>query len=207
MNTDMVDEVDSFLDRIEATLQSEPIGAPVTTHEVHDVVFRNETRWLRPVADRCAPDRVERGLSDLEAQQLLLVDYLGRDGRKRPVGRRASIRSIRPDPRSGLFKHSRIQTSPVASPTPPCRPRRLSPRRSARIGLGTPTRLIQRHRNRHTRCPSATAARTCCTPRTGSMTRTLSRSAVSYLLSSAPHGGERRDASRLSRLHSPTRTP
>ena len=35
-----VDEVDSFLDRVEATLAGDPMGAPVSAQEVHDVVFR-----------------------------------------------------------------------------------------------------------------------------------------------------------------------
>ena len=35
-----VDEVDAFLDRVEATLAGDPIGAAVASQEVHDVVFR-----------------------------------------------------------------------------------------------------------------------------------------------------------------------
>ena len=35
-----VDEVDAFLDRVEATLAGEQSGAPVGAQEVHDVVFR-----------------------------------------------------------------------------------------------------------------------------------------------------------------------
>ena len=35
-----VDEVDAFLDRVEATLAGDPIGASVAAQEVHDVVFR-----------------------------------------------------------------------------------------------------------------------------------------------------------------------
>ena len=35
-----VDEVDSFLDRVEATLAGESVGPPVGAQEVHDVVFR-----------------------------------------------------------------------------------------------------------------------------------------------------------------------
>src|SRR5262249_29455851 len=35
-----VDEVDAFLDRVEATLGGDPIGAAVAAQEVHDVVFR-----------------------------------------------------------------------------------------------------------------------------------------------------------------------
>src|SRR5262249_31052906 len=34
-----VDEVDSFLDGVEATLAGDPMGAPVSAQEVHDVVF------------------------------------------------------------------------------------------------------------------------------------------------------------------------
>ena len=35
-----VDEVDNFLDRVEATLAGDSLGAPVSAQEVHDVVFR-----------------------------------------------------------------------------------------------------------------------------------------------------------------------
>src|SRR4051794_23715030 len=35
-----VDEVDTFLDRVEATLAGEAVGPPVGAQEVHDVVFR-----------------------------------------------------------------------------------------------------------------------------------------------------------------------
>jgi DivIVA domain-containing protein len=61
-----VDEVDAFLDRVEATLQGEPIGAPVTAQEVHDVVFRVRFGGYDEWQVDLHLDRVERQLGDLE---------------------------------------------------------------------------------------------------------------------------------------------
>lgn len=61
-----VDEVDTFLDRVEATLAGDPIGAPVAAQEVHDVVFRVRFGGYDEWQVDLHLDRVERQLSELE---------------------------------------------------------------------------------------------------------------------------------------------
>jgi DivIVA domain-containing protein len=61
-----VDEVDAFLDRVEATLSGDPIGAPVAAQEVHDVVFRVRFGGYDEWQVDLHLDRVERQLGDLE---------------------------------------------------------------------------------------------------------------------------------------------
>jgi DivIVA domain-containing protein len=61
-----VDEVDSFLDRVEATLNGDPIGAPVAAQEVHDVVFRVRFGGYDEWQVDLHLDRVERQLAELE---------------------------------------------------------------------------------------------------------------------------------------------
>jgi DivIVA domain-containing protein len=61
-----VDEVDAFLDRVEATLSGDPIGAPVTAQEVHDVVFRVRFGGYDEWQVDLHLDRVERQLADAE---------------------------------------------------------------------------------------------------------------------------------------------
>lgn len=61
-----VDEVDSFLDRVEATLNGDPIGAPVSAQEVHDVVFRVRFGGYDEWQVDLHLDRVERQLAELE---------------------------------------------------------------------------------------------------------------------------------------------
>jgi len=61
-----VDEVDAFLDRVEATLAGDPIGAPVQAQEVHDVVFRVRFGGYDEWQVDLHLDRVERQLGDLE---------------------------------------------------------------------------------------------------------------------------------------------
>jgi DivIVA domain-containing protein len=62
-----VDEVDSFLDRVEATLAGEPVEAPVTAQEVHDVVFRVRFGGYDEWQVDLHLDRVERQLSEAPA--------------------------------------------------------------------------------------------------------------------------------------------
>ncbi len=57
-----VDEVDAFLDRVEATLAGEPVGAPVGAQEVHDVVFRVRFGGYDEWQVDLHLDRVERQL-------------------------------------------------------------------------------------------------------------------------------------------------
>jgi DivIVA domain-containing protein len=61
-----VDEVDSFLDRVEATLSGDPTGAPVSAQEVHDVVFRVRFGGYDEWQVDLHLDRVERQLAELE---------------------------------------------------------------------------------------------------------------------------------------------
>jgi DivIVA domain-containing protein len=61
-----IDEVDSFLDRVEATLAGEQIGAPVGAQEVHDVVFRVRFGGYDEWQVDLHLDRVERQLAEFE---------------------------------------------------------------------------------------------------------------------------------------------
>jgi DivIVA domain-containing protein len=61
-----VDEVDAFLDRVEATLAGGPIDAPVAAQEVHDVVFRVRFGGYDEWQVDLHLDRVERQLAELE---------------------------------------------------------------------------------------------------------------------------------------------
>ncbi|MFI7600736.1 DivIVA domain-containing protein [Actinoplanes sp. NPDC049681] len=61
-----VDEVDAFLDRVEATLAGEPVGAPVGAQEVHDVVFRVRFGGYDEWQVDLHLDRVERQLAEFE---------------------------------------------------------------------------------------------------------------------------------------------
>jgi len=61
-----VDEVDEFLDRVEATLAGDPVDAPVTAQEVHDVVFRVRFGGYDEWQVDLHLDRVERQLAELE---------------------------------------------------------------------------------------------------------------------------------------------
>ncbi|MEU4241598.1 DivIVA domain-containing protein [Actinoplanes sp. NPDC026619] len=73
-----VDEVDSFLDRVEATLAGESVGAPVGAQEVHDVVFRVRFGGYDEWQVDLHLDRVERQLAELE-------DRGGRPGAPDPM--------------------------------------------------------------------------------------------------------------------------
>src|SRR5919107_4548512 len=61
-----VDEVDNFLDRVEATLAGEQASAPVGAQEVHDVVFRVRFGGYDEWQVDLHLDRVERQLAELE---------------------------------------------------------------------------------------------------------------------------------------------
>ena len=66
-----VDEVDAFLDRVEATLAGDPVGAPVTGQEVHDVVFRVRFGGYDEWQVDVYLDRVARQLAELEERGVL----------------------------------------------------------------------------------------------------------------------------------------
>src|SRR5918997_6971361 len=55
-----VDEVDQFLDRVEATLNGTPMGVPVTAQDVHEVVFRVRFGGYDEWQGDLHLDRVER---------------------------------------------------------------------------------------------------------------------------------------------------
>jgi DivIVA domain-containing protein len=61
-----VDEVDAFLDRVEATLAGGPVDTPVNAQEVHDVVFRVRFGGYDEWQVDLHLDRVERQLSEIE---------------------------------------------------------------------------------------------------------------------------------------------
>ncbi|MEH0981177.1 DivIVA domain-containing protein [Micromonospora sp. CPCC 205556] len=100
-----VDEVDAFLDRVEATLAGQPVGAPVASQEVHDVVFRVRFNGYDEWQVDLHLDRVERQLAELEER-----GGLGRSGDLRGSADRLGPPPMRDDPR-GL--------SPVPQPMPP----------------------------------------------------------------------------------------
>ncbi|MFC7527070.1 DivIVA domain-containing protein [Actinoplanes sp. GCM10030250] len=78
-----VDEVDAFLDRVEATLSGEQAGPPVGAQEVHDVVFRVRFGGYDEWQVDLHLDRVERQLAEFEE----------RGGRPAPDPMRDSMRS------------------------------------------------------------------------------------------------------------------
>ncbi|HEX6685857.1 MAG TPA: DivIVA domain-containing protein [Candidatus Limnocylindrales bacterium] len=61
-----VDEVDQFLDRVEATLNGTPMGAPVSAQDVHEVVFRVRFGGYDEWQVDLHLDRVERQIAELE---------------------------------------------------------------------------------------------------------------------------------------------
>lgn len=63
-----VDEVDAFLDRVEATLAGDQVGTSVSAQEVHDVVFRVRFGGYDEWQVDLHLDRVERQLAELEEQ-------------------------------------------------------------------------------------------------------------------------------------------
>lgn len=66
-----VEEVDAFLDRVEATLAGEPNGRPVTSQEVHDVTFRVQFGGYDEWQVDLHLDRVERQIAELEERGAL----------------------------------------------------------------------------------------------------------------------------------------
>jgi DivIVA domain-containing protein len=66
-----VDEVDAFLDRVEATLAGEPVGSPVSADEVDYVVFRVRFGGYDEWQVDVYLDRVARQLAELEERGVL----------------------------------------------------------------------------------------------------------------------------------------
>ncbi|MGC5029545.1 DivIVA domain-containing protein [Micromonospora sp. DT229] len=101
-----VDEVDAFLDRVEATLAGQPVGAPVTSQEVHDVVFRVRFNGYDEWQVDLHLDRVERQLAELE---------------ERGTGRAGGEARMSPPDRMG--PPMREDRGMAAMPQPPMPPR------------------------------------------------------------------------------------
>ncbi len=109
-----VDEVDAFLDRVEATLAGEQVGGPVNAQEVHDVVFRVRFGGYDEWQVDLHLDRVERQLAELEE----------RGGRvDRPAERTGSMsRNLAPPT-------ERLQAPPMPPQAPPMAARQPAPAR------------------------------------------------------------------------------
>lgn len=99
-----VDEVDAFLDRVEATLAGGPVDAPVAAQEVHDVVFRVRFGGYDEWQVDLHLDRIERQLAEIEE----------RGGYTRG-----------PDPRSAPMRKERMPHAPMEPP--PMREERMPP--------------------------------------------------------------------------------
>jgi len=84
-----VDEVDAFLDRVEATLAGDPIGAPVGAQEVHDVVFRVRFGGYDEWQVDLHLDRVERQLGYKMAKYVMRIEAV--DGLARIRGGRGGF--------------------------------------------------------------------------------------------------------------------
>ncbi|MGS2614691.1 DivIVA domain-containing protein [Micromonospora sp. LZ34] len=104
-----VDEVDAFLDRVEATLAGQPVGAPVASQEVHDVVFRVRFNGYDEWQVDLHLDRVERQLAELEERG----GAGGRGGDPRMGDR------LGPPDRMGPPMRDDRGMSPVPQPLPP----------------------------------------------------------------------------------------
>ncbi len=104
-----VDEVDAFLDRVEATLAGQPVGAPVSSQEVHDVVFRVRFNGYDEWQVDLHLDRVERQLAELEER----AGMAARGGDPRLPDR------LGPPERMGPPMRDERGMSPVPQPMPP----------------------------------------------------------------------------------------
>jgi DivIVA domain-containing protein len=131
-----VDEVDAFLDRVEATLSGDPLGAPVSSQEVHDVVFRVRFGGYDEWQVDLHLDRVERQLADAEERggfvrpEPRMASAL-REDRFTPLGPPVPpppmpMRPVGPlaaAPMSGSgYLAGRMNGSPVSAPPLPSRP-------------------------------------------------------------------------------------
>jgi DivIVA domain-containing protein len=125
--------VDAFLDRVEATLAGDPIGAPVTAQEVHDVVFRVRFGGYDEWQVDLHLDRVERQLADSEERG-------GAFGRPepRPAGMRDErFGSLRRDEHTGSLRRDDHTGAPIPMrppmPPPPMPTRPLTPAPSVQM--------------------------------------------------------------------------
>nr|WP_197717065.1 DivIVA domain-containing protein [Glycomyces terrestris] len=97
-----VDEVDAFLDRVEATLAGEPVGSPVSADEVDDVVFRVRFGGYDEWQVDVYLDRVARQLAELEERGVLgsapAPDYGKPEAAALPGGRGFDEPPMQPGP-------------------------------------------------------------------------------------------------------------
>ncbi len=119
-----VDEVDAFLDRVEATLAGDPIGAPVTAQEVHDVVFRVRFGGYDEWQVDLHLDRVERQLADSEERGGAFgrpePQFAGmRDDRFGSLRRDEHTGSLRRDEHTGSLRRDEHMGATMRPPVPP----------------------------------------------------------------------------------------
>ncbi len=111
-----VDEVDSFLDRVEATLAGEPVSGPVTAQEVHDVVFRVRFGGYDEWQVDLHLDRVERQLAEFEERG---GPARGPEPRMVPDRMGPPMERMAPPPdRMGPMMRDDRQMPPMAPPMP-----------------------------------------------------------------------------------------
>ncbi len=115
-----VDEVDAFLDRVEATLAGDPIGAPVAAQEVHDVVFRVRFGGYDEWQVDLHLDRVERQLGDVEER----TGGFLRGPEHRPAPREDRLAGLRGEP---------LEPRRPSMPPPPMPTRPLTPMPAAQM--------------------------------------------------------------------------
>jgi DivIVA domain-containing protein len=132
-----VDEVDTFLDRVEATLAGDSTGAPVSAQEVHDIVFRVRFGGYDEWQVDLHLDRVERQLAEHEERGGVLARGLD--------PRSADPRSA--DPRSADPHPADLRMAPPAQRVGPERtvppPERLAPEQMVPPpGRMTPERMV-----------------------------------------------------------------
>jgi len=115
--------VDAFLDRVEATLAGDPIGAPVAAQEVHDVVFRVRFGGYDEWQVDLHLDRVERQLGDVEE-------------------RSGGFLRSNSEPRSREMREEPLEPRRPSMPPPPMPSRPLTPMPAAQMsgppGMGGP---------------------------------------------------------------------
>ncbi|WP_347177365.1 DivIVA domain-containing protein [Glycomyces sp. L485] len=141
-----VDEVDAFLDRVEATLAGEPVGSPVTADEVDDVVFRVRFGGYDEWQVDVYLDRVARQLAELEERGVLGTAPAPDYGKPDSTAAAAAVpppqqapgqrRSPDPDPTQAIPARDIMAAHEAAPPPPP--PAREPVGRAARAAAAPP---------------------------------------------------------------------
>ncbi len=134
-----VDEVDAFLDRVEATLAGEQVGGPVSAQDVHDVVFRVRFGGYDEWQVDLHLDRVERQLAEQEDRTGPDRGGPERGGPDRGMDRGGMDRGGRgPEPRMTPDRAGSIGRGapPTERLQAPVRDERTMPQRPAPAGPG-----------------------------------------------------------------------